>query len=134
MAREWADYDEEMAALNRLSDEFEAMEAERIALFRTMGADHFPGKDHVPSFYSLAVKLPENERRELSAMYRSLKLETLKIRAANSSFLQYLNEAKTMTAAFLEAAFPDRYGRLYSRKGTQVMSQQPRNMMLNHQI
>ena len=60
-------------------------------------------------------------------------METFKIRLTNDTLLRYLNEARATAAAFLEAAFPDLKGRLYSRRGTQVPADM-RSMVLNQRL
>jgi hypothetical protein len=69
-------------------------------------------------------------RNELTAMYRTLKLETMKVRASNEMLLNYLAGAKTLMAGFFEAAFPERTGRLYTSQGTQAAADM-RSVMLN---
>ena len=60
-------------------------------------------------------------------------METLKMRALNETFMAYLSEAKTMAAAFLEAVYPARGGKLYTRKGRRV-SQDLRSMVFNNRF
>jgi hypothetical protein len=79
------------------------------------------------------VRLPEEERRELSGLYRTLKMETIKTRAMNEAFLNYLSEAKTMAAAYLEAVFPARGGKLYTRKGGEA-SKDLKSIVFNRHI
>ena len=71
-------------------------------------------------FYPCVVRLPQGERQELSALYRRIKARTLEARLANESLAKYLGEIQAVVSGFLEAVFPDRKGRLYTRKGTRV--------------
>ncbi|MDR2020321.1 MAG: hypothetical protein LBQ14_06115 [Treponema sp.] len=117
--REWADFELLLDTLGKFSAEFETLEEERIRLF----ADLLPqkdGKGEGAGFYAMISRFSAEERKALTGLYRQLKMETFKIRLANDTLLRYLNEARTTVTAFLEAAFPDRKGRLYSRRGTQV--------------
>jgi hypothetical protein len=82
-------------------------------------------------FYVLVSRLPLEESRRLSALYRELKTETLKMRALNESFLSYLNEARALAAAYLEAVCPNRGGKLYTRRGRRV-SQDLRSIVINN--
>jgi hypothetical protein len=107
--REWADFDEKDQELNRLGVEFKRLEDERALLFSTKAP-----------FDAAILELPDEERMELSRPYRELKMETLKMRALNETFLVYLNEAKSLAAAYLEAVCPARGGKLYTRKGRKV--------------
>jgi hypothetical protein len=133
--REWADFESLLDKMHEQGSEFELLEAERAGLF----ADFVPEKDRnedrhknteAVNFYTLISRFPENNRKELTELYRKLKLETLKTRMANDSLLRYLNEGRAVIAAFLEAAFPDRKGKLYSRLGKQVQADM-RSMVVN---
>jgi hypothetical protein len=134
--REWMNFESLLEKMHEQGNEFELLEAERIGLF----ADFMPEKDHgevsrthkagETAFYALISRFPEDKAKELGELYRKLKLETLKTRMANDALLRYLNEGRSMVAAFLEAAFPDRKGRLYSRWGRQIQADM-RSMVLN---
>jgi len=135
--REWADFDEKTAEVNRMGEEFALLEDERIRLFSTLDnitvRDNGHGNTEEKPFYALITHLPIEESKELSRLYRELKMETLKIRALNESLLVYVTEAKTMAAAYLEAVCPARGGKLYTRKGRRV-SQDLKSMVLNNQF
>jgi hypothetical protein len=130
MSRNWVDFEALSASLNEYSGRFEALEAERVRVFSALG-ETTPGADEKAGFYALAARLPEAERKELSAAYRKLKIETRRMFLLNNSLLEYLNEARGTVAAFLEAVFPDRKGRLYSRRGIAEAADM-RSMVLNH--
>jgi hypothetical protein len=133
--REWADFEPLLEKMHEQGNEFELLEAERAGLF----ADFVPERDRgeearknseAVNFYTLISRLPENSRKELSELYRKLKLETLKTRIANDALLRYLNEGRAVVAAFFEAAFPNRNGKFYSRLGTQIQADM-RSMVVN---
>jgi len=126
--KEWADFDEKTAEVNRLGEEFALLEDQRIELFSALTRLK-GGTDETP-FYALIIKLPAEENRELSRLYRELKTETLKMRGINESLLIYLHEAKTMAAAYIEAVCPARGGKLYTRRGSRV-SQDLKSMVFN---
>jgi hypothetical protein len=125
MNRQWTDFDGKTEEINRIGGEFARLESERVQLFEALSG----GSGEKP-FYALINPLPSGERRELSGLYRELKMETLKMRAVNEAFLAYLNEAKTLAAAYLEAVCPERGGKLYTRRGNKV-SQDLRSIILN---
>ena len=125
MDREWADFDERTLELNRLGDEFVRLENERLMLFSEEVEE--------TSFYASIMDLPSEQRQELSALYRDLKMETLKMRALNETFLDYLNEAKSLAVSYLEAIYPSRGGKLYTSKGSKV-SQDLRSMVINNSL
>jgi hypothetical protein len=111
MNREWADFDEKNNELTRLGEEFAQLEDKRALLFSALVES---------SFYAAILELPGEQRMALSRLYRELKTETMKINAMNETFLVYLNEAKSLASAYLEAVCPARGGKLYTRKGRKV--------------
>jgi len=122
MSRDWTDFDVKTQELNLFGTEFASLEAERVGLF--------PADEEKP-FYAAIADLPAEESRELSRLYRDLKMETLKMRALNETFLAYLNEAKALAAAYIETICPARGGKLYTRKGRRV-SQDLKSIVLNN--
>ncbi|GAB1481619.1 hypothetical protein MASR2M78_04340 [Treponema sp.] len=121
-AREWADLETMLSRLSSYGDEFVLLEAERERLFSEISG-LFGGERESISFYSLASRLPLNERKELTELYRRLKLDTLKVRLANEALTSYLSDARSTLSGFMDAAFPDRKGRIYSRRGKTVHSE-----------
>jgi hypothetical protein len=128
-SREWTDFEAHNQALNALGFEFEALEAERAGLLLEMGAASGEG-DEKSRFYALISRFSPEPRDELAGLYRNLKLETMRIRMANERLIDFLAGAKTLMAGFLEAAFPERAGRLYTPQGTQAAADL-RSVVLN---
>jgi hypothetical protein len=135
--REWTDFEAHLAAIGRIGGEFEVLDQERrriFALFSREGgaspAYQAGDSGDRGDFYALVSRFPREEGRELTALYRQLKLETLKIRLENEALMRYLSEGRAVVAGFLEAVFPDRKGRLYSRRGKQVQADM-RSIVLN---
>jgi hypothetical protein len=122
-----------MAEINQLSMELSALEQERAGLFAVLTRELMGNSGVTMPFYTLVSRLPEEERRTLSDLFRTIKMETIRMRAVNESFLNYLREAKTMAAAYLEALFPARGGKLYTRKGGQA-AQDLKSMVFNRHI
>ena len=133
MSREWADFDEKITEVNRFSEHFAFLEDERIMLFSGLKEAFNHGDTAEKPFYAMISRLPMEQGRELSRLYRELKMEILKMRALNETFMTYLSEAKTAAAAFLEAVYPARGGKLYTRKGRRV-SQDLRSMVFNNRF
>jgi hypothetical protein len=119
--REWTDFYSLLDQMQSQGGEFEILEAERTGLCEGVEPS---------GFYTLLSRLPENDRKELSELYRKLKFETLKTRMANDTLLRYLNEGRAVIALFLEEAFPDRKGKFYSRLGKHIQTDM-RSMVLN---
>jgi hypothetical protein len=126
--REWTDFEAHIAAINAFGDAFNVLERERQGLLAELPAQAGIG-DEKSRFYALAARFPPDLCNEITAIYRNLKLETLKVRASNEALLNYLAGAKATMTSFLEAVFPDR-GMLYSKGGKQI-AQDMRSMVLN---
>ena len=134
MKREWADFDEKTAEVNSLSEEFALLEYQRDILFSALADGTGKTKDiEEQPFYVSIMTLPVDERRELSRLYRELKMETLKMKALNETFLAYVIEAKNLAAAYLEAVCPARGGKMYTRKGRKA-SQDLRSIVFNNRF
>lgn len=128
-AREWTDLDALLAKLESYGADFEALEAERARLFGEFG-----GQEREPvGFYTLVSRLGPEDRRELTELYRKLKLDTLKVRLANDALSSYLRDARATLTDVLDAAYPDRRGRLYSRRGAPVHPEMS-SIVLNHAL
>jgi hypothetical protein len=128
--RDWADFEALMAGMDRIGAELGRLEDERMGLVREMAADSGGRGD---DFYAVVAPLPPGERKELSERYRGLKMAGLRVRAANESLLAYMAGIRATMSGFIEAIFPDRKGRVYSRSGA-VVPQDMRSMVLNHRL
>ncbi|MDR0554361.1 MAG: hypothetical protein LBG76_06145 [Treponema sp.] len=120
--REWADFEAFMEDLSSIGEEFEALDAERARIF---------GEER--GFYALCARFPEGERKNITDLFRRLKGEITKIRLENDALQKYLSEARVMISGFLEILFPERRGRIYSRRGTQINADM-RSMVLNQHL
>jgi hypothetical protein len=74
--------------------------------------------------------LPEGQRNDLTSIYRSLKVEAIKLRLANDTLLTYLASVKATIKDFFELAFPEKAGNIYTNKGTHF-THDMRSMVLN---
>jgi hypothetical protein len=126
--RQWMDFETQMSALGQIGAQFEVVDQERIRIFAAISGK--AGED-AAGFYALASHFPPDEWRALTGVYRSLKTETRKVRLESSALANYLNEASVVVAGFLDAVFPDRKGKIYSRNGAQVHADM-RSMVVNH--
>jgi hypothetical protein len=127
--RVWENFEGLMGNLNIMGAEFQVLEQERAGLMAEFGGQAREGE----SFYRLVSRLTGPEGRELAGLYRNLKSETLRVRISNDSLLDYLGEARTTVTGFLEAAFPDRKGKVYSRQGALIPADM-RSMVLNQSL
>ena len=99
LKREWDEFDEKSAEINSLSEEFSVLEKERVDLFSALSGPDSPLTIEEGSFYASIMKFPDKERQDLSRLYRELKMETTRVQALNESFLDYINDTKTLATA-----------------------------------
>ncbi|MDR0375862.1 MAG: hypothetical protein LBH85_09115, partial [Treponema sp.] len=116
--REWTDFEALAFSLETYKEQFDVLEKERLVLFGTAS----DAEGETPHFYTMVSHLPEDERKELSDLYRSVKDRALKLQIANEALLRYLNEARSTIGDFMKVAFPDRKSGVYSRQGKKVSS------------
>ncbi|MDR1576544.1 MAG: hypothetical protein LBS37_11110 [Treponema sp.] len=138
VGREWTDFEGRLNALDAIEGKIAALETEREALFAETEAPlpqaAAPGGALAGGrFYEFAARLPLTERTELTAIYRGLKLASLKLRMTNESLMKYLGEARAALEGFFALAFPERGGRIYTMRGTPI-SHDMRSMVLNQRV
>jgi hypothetical protein len=128
--REWASYEILTESINEAGENFNTLESERIALFDKLSQSFGFNGDEKERFYALAARFPEEKRKEFTGIYRELKMETLKIKLANDTLMEYLSGAKAAVTGLLESVYPDRKGRLYTRNGVKQEADM-RSVVLN---
>ena len=145
ISRNWIDFDNHFSVLAEIGDELTALESGREALFASgqiargqtarRRAGNAPSSendvnDKKGRFYIFAARFPSEQRNELTAIYRSLKLETLRVQTAGEAIMSFITGARTALAGFFEIAFPDRGGKIYTPRG-KPMTHDMRSMVLN---
>lgn len=128
--REWQDFESYTKSMKEIEAAIETLEIERETLFNEAAPFAEHAQDSKGRFYAIVSRLPENQRNELTSIYRELKLDALKLRLANESFLTYLAGVKSIIGEFFSAAFPQRAGKIYSKNGTHQTGDM-RSMVLN---
>lgn len=136
--REWANFEEYFAVMKNMESELSALEERREGVFlefqNVCGLKNNDAlNDPKNRFYAMAATLPAEQRNDLTAVYRDLKLKTLKLRLANDTFLVYLSSIKASLTEFFQFAFPDRNGKMYTPQGT-AFSHDMKSMVLNQRF
>ena len=136
--KDWVVFEDNLSAMHAIESKMEGLEFERDQLFNVYETilhqkSFAHNLDSKGRFYKLVSILPEDQRNDLSAIYRSLKIEALKLRMANDTLMTYLIGIKATLKDFFDLAFPERAGKLYTNYGTQV-SHDMRSMVLNAQF
>ena len=133
--RQWAAFEDNLSVMNAIENKLEVMEIEREQLFNVFKIiAHQKGfsenLDSKGRFYALVANLPENQRNDLTSIYRSLKFEAMKLRMANETLMTYIEGIKSTLKDFIDLAFIERGGKMYTRDGTHF-SHDMRCMVLN---
>jgi hypothetical protein len=113
--RDWVDFDASIEAMKALSGKVEKLENERLALFQS--ADGVSGGDKDIYFYNFVQHFPEEQRQVLCGLYRQIKLEAARARFSADALVSYLGEARALVSGLIEAAFPEKRGRIYGKSG-----------------
>ena len=133
--RQWTSFEVNLNSMNAIESKLQALENDREQLFTVFKAlahqqSFTDNMDEKGQFYTLVTYLPENQRNDLTAIYRSLKLEAVKLRMENDSLSSYVNEIKSALRDFFDLAFIERGGKMYTKDGTHF-SHDMRSMVLN---
>jgi len=133
--KEWTVFEDNLNTMNGIESKLEELEIERENLFTVFKAlvhqqNFSDNLDAKGRFYALVSILPETQRNDLTSIYRSLKLEAIKLRMANEALLTYINGVKSTLREFLDIAFAERGGKTYTREGMHF-SNDMRSIVLN---
>lgn len=133
--KDWTFFEDNLSVLNSIESKLECLEHERGQLFVVFKAlvhqkSFSENLDEKGVFYALAAYLPELQRNDLTSIYRSLKLESIKLRMANDALMTYLNGIRSTLREFVDLAFIERGGKMYTKKGTHF-SHEMSSMVLN---
>lgn len=134
-SRNWTVFEDHLNTINAIESKLEDLENEREQLFTVFETivrqkNFSDNLDAKCRFYTLVSILPEDQRNELTSIYRSLKLEALKLRMANDTLITYITGIKAALEDFFALAFPDRSGKMYTNQGIHL-SHDMRSMVLN---
>jgi hypothetical protein len=110
--RDWVDFDASIEAINEIRVRLEQLEQERLALMPDVNVSS-------GGFYSFALRFPDDERQTLCGLYRQVKLEAARARFSADSLAACLGEARTLVSCLLDAAFPEKRGKIYGKTGVE---------------
>jgi hypothetical protein len=133
--REWSVFEDHLGVINSIESKIESLETEREQLFGVFKTlvhqqSFSENLDAKGQFYALVSLLPENQRNELTSIYRSLKQESVKLRMENEMLFAYLSGIKSTLKDFFDLAFPEHGGKMYTREGMHF-SNDMHSMFLN---
>lgn len=115
MNREWSKIDSLVPQMQRRSSELEATDAARHEAFAVAKAEL--GLPAGASFLGFLERVDEEDRRELTALYRSLQVSVLRVKSVTRGIDSYVRGTLRTTNEVLGEVFPDQKGTMYSRRG-----------------
>ena len=128
--KDWAGFESRFSELGEIGGEFAALESERETLFSFGKISEDEADEAKGKFYFFASRFPEEQRNELTSVYRTLKLETLGVQSAGEDLMNFIESTRAALSGILEIAFPDRGGKIYTSYGKPV-THDMRSMVLN---
>jgi len=133
--RQWTAFEDNLSAMNAVEIKLNELENEREKLFevfKTIVREQYftENLDDKARFFMLTSQLPKDQQNDLVSIYRGLKTESIKLKMANENLLAYLNEVTTTLREFVNLAFLERGGKMYTKKGMHF-SHDMSSMVLN---
>jgi flagellar biosynthesis/type III secretory pathway chaperone len=113
--KDWPGTESCIKHLETLSERVMRAERRRHELFNALKAALKAEDDE--GFYDVIARFPEEERRELSELYRKLKVAVLKVQSLNGGIDTYIRSAAYTLGKVLDEYIPSRRNKTYSRSG-----------------
>jgi hypothetical protein len=133
--KQWIDFNMLIESMNSFSFQIEDLEQQRLAIFEDAADNDFAvcRRGGAPTFYAFAMRFPDTERNSLTNVYRRLKMETAKVRFTSDALNAYLTDARILVSGMIDEAYPERRGKIYSKKGS-LRSADMRSLVINAQL
>ncbi len=118
--KDWPGTESSIQHLENLSERMMRAERRRHELFHALKSSFTADDDE--GFYDVIARFPEDERRELSELYRKLKVTVLKVQSLNGGIDSYVRSAAYTLGKILDEYIPSRRNNTYSRNGRKAGS------------
>lgn len=115
LERDWPAMDSLVPRMEGLSRELAALDTRRDALFGQAKAA--VGVPQNAAFGEFVQRLDEADRRDLTALFRSLQVSVLRVKSVTRGIDSYVRGSLKTTNDVLGLVFPDQRGTIYSRHG-----------------
>ena len=112
--KDWPALEKALRSLDFQAEGLRCLEERRHYLWSTV-QNHYLGREG--RFFETVSLLPEEFRDPLTALHRSLKVETLALRGLSQGLAAYVQTAGALIQAVVNELQPTMKGRLYSRSG-----------------
>jgi hypothetical protein len=114
---DWDGLSVSLNELHKASEHISGLEEERDALFRELKEQLEMPKQ--AGFYAVIVRLPGEEREQLSERYRTLKKAVLQFQGVIWSIDAYTRTMSTTFQEILYSLYPHKRGTMYEKSGRQ---------------
>ncbi|MDR1786239.1 MAG: hypothetical protein LBR23_07260 [Spirochaetaceae bacterium] len=125
LAKDWESLAADLPALETLSGQFAALEAERDALCRAI-----LGQGSGGDFYLLLDRFPGEVRGDLLDLYTRFKRKLLESRRESRGLRTYLKIMLGFLQGVFDSAIPNRRNKVYSHTGA-IVHAAPESLVLN---
>ncbi|MDR2601859.1 MAG: hypothetical protein LBC53_05350 [Spirochaetaceae bacterium] len=127
--KKWVDFEGGCRSADECSKRLSDLEKERFFLMEGAKTGNLKSREKF-NFYSFTNDFPKEKRAGLNDLRRAVKHEASRVRFTNDALNRYLNSQISLVSGVLEAAFPDRRGVIYGRKG-KTRNSDMRSIVLN---
>jgi hypothetical protein len=112
--KDWLGLEKVLRSLDFQAEGLRCLEERRHFLWSTLQTRYLGREGR---FFETVVLFPEEFREPLTALHRSLKIETLGLRSLSQGLAAYVQTAGELIRAVVQELQPNTKGRLYSRNG-----------------
>lgn len=131
MNRDWESLEEQIRVLQTHAHDAGTLEEQRKTSYGRLRKMLGLGAEE--SFFELLCRLEDDERTELAALYRGLKIAVMRVASANGGLEAYVQSSTQTIEEVLRELFPERKGTIYGRTG-RVQRHDDRAFVVNQSL
>lgn len=131
MNRDWESLEEQIRVLQTHAHDAGTLEEQRKTSYGRLRKMLGLGAEE--SFFELLCRLDDDERTELAALYRGLKIAVMRVASANGGLEAYVQSSTQTIEEVLKELFPERKGTIYGRTG-RVQRHDDRAFVVNQSL
>lgn len=129
--RDWQGLEASIRTMSDISSSINRLDVARDRAFAALRSG--AGLDAGCSFYRVVLALHEPERTRMTALYRQLKLATVRLKVRSAALDEYIRSEQGTLRNIIGELHPERRGRIYSRTGESCdTGSEP--LVLNHTL
>jgi hypothetical protein len=128
--RDWPSLDCTLGEVKTVSEKASQTEQIRAVVYQKIRNACGAGADE--SFQEILARVPAEDRENLSALHRRVRVAVEKVKCQTGGLDTYINSAVSTMDKILDELFPERKNRLYTRRGGAFTSSRP--MMISRSL